>query len=279
MIAVISALASFGAMACQPVGDLPADLYDGVYCLTYDVAIGNAPAFRLHHDTTLDCKGHKITDLTGATLFGVTGIGDNIAVKNCVFEGFDLQIWFDQVTNYRIVRNTFLDARESAIVVNIGNEGLIAGNTIRATMDPSLTSVNASLGIVANGTTDVIGNTVTRPARGPQVDPDASRIGISLDDNDGGVVADNLVRDTVESDERGTSLAVLGRAIVLRNVLVAGPGTLQFGLSCMLLTGSYLQNVVLGFTKPYFSDCAIRHRVGLADGPRPRRRSPTDSGR
>jgi hypothetical protein len=272
MVALVSGLASFGALACQPVTEAPADLHDGVYCLVSDVAVSGKPAFRLQDNATLDCKGHKIRDLDGgATLFGVRGLGDNIAVENCVFEGFDLQIWFDEVTHYRIVRNTFLDPREAAIVVNVGNQGLIARNTIRAALDPSLDSVQASIGIVVNGTADVIGNTVTRPLRDPRVDPDASRIGISSEFNNGGVVADNLVRDTVAAAEPGTAMSVSGRAVVLRNVLVAGPGSLQFGLSCMLLTGSFLRNVVLGYANPYFSNCALNQQVGLADGSRQRR--------
>jgi hypothetical protein len=271
MVAMVSTLASFGALACQPVAQAPADLHDGVYCLVSDVAVSGTSAFRLQDNATLDCKGHKISDLDGgATLFGVRGLGDNIAVENCVFEGFDLQIWFDEVTNYRIVRNTFLNAREAAIVVGIGNEGLIARNTIRAALDPALDSAQGSSGIVARGTTDVIGNTVTRPARGPQVDPGASRKGISLSTNDGGVVADNLVRDTVGLAEKGIAMSVMGRAVVLRNVLVAGPGTLQFGLDCSLLTGSYLRNVVLGYAYPYFLNCALNQQVGLAHGARQR---------
>ena len=128
---MMAGFAAFGAIACEPVTSVPATLAGGAYCLTGDVAAVGEPVFNLEGDTTLDCRGHRISDATSSTLFVVVANGDNIEVKNCIVEGFLTPFDFQVVTNFRIVGNTFLSPMHTAIYVQSSDDGLIAGNTIR----------------------------------------------------------------------------------------------------------------------------------------------------
>jgi hypothetical protein len=119
------------------------------------------------------------------------------------------------------------------------------------------------------GPADVVGNTVILP-EDPGVGAFEYRIGIHSYDNDGGVVAHNLVKKTVanpgdgmdEYGEGGVAMAVGGRAIVSRNVMVTTQQAYPNALSCDTLTGSQLQNLAVGWSSPYMS-CPTQHQTGL----------------
>jgi hypothetical protein len=262
---VFAGFAAFGAVACEPVIDTPAQLSGGVYCLATDVSIGGTPAFVLYGDTTLDCQGHRIRDLTSSTENAIQASGDNVVVKNCVFDGFDTQLSFKKPTNYRIEGNISIGARSLPIYVFDGDQGLVAGNTITAPVQGGDWS-----GAMIYGPADVVGNTVILP-EDPGVGAIEYRIGIHSYDNDGGVVAHNLVKKIVAnpgdgmagSGEGGSAMSVGGRAIVYRNVMVKTQQAYPTNaLSCYTLTGSQLQNLAVGWSSPDMS-CATQHQTGL----------------
>src|SRR5690242_18300215 len=118
MVGAFAGLAVFGALACEPIAPVPAELEDGVYCLTEDVDAGFVvAAFQLHSTTTLDCQGHRIRDSSGAASFGVYASGaDNVVVRNCIFSGFYQAIEMSGSPHYRIVDNLFIDAKSWASI-------------------------------------------------------------------------------------------------------------------------------------------------------------------
>jgi hypothetical protein len=262
-------VAAFGSIACERIPGSPGALGDGVYCLTADLDVSGMPAFILSGDTTLDCQGHRIRDLTSSTGNAVQAAGDNIVVRNCVFDGFDVQLAFIRPTNYRIEGNVSIGARSESIYVFDGSQGLVAGNTITAPMQGGDWS-----GALIYGQADVIGNTVILP-NDPGVGALEFRIGLHSYDNDGGVVAHNVVRKiaanpgtgTVNSGEAGVGMGVGGSALVYRNVLVTTPQSGLFGIACSTFTGSHLQNLVVGWPYAYES-CATHHNTGLKAAPK-----------
>lgn len=239
-LGLLAGLVTCGVMACEPVSN-PANLEDGVYCLTADVSL-DVGTIRLRDNATLDCQGHRISDLQGRTSYGVLGRGDNITLKNCIFDGFDIAVNFSSVTNYRIENNVSVNARFSGINAN-GDQGLVSGNTVRS---PASAYSWAAIG--ASGVVDVTGNTVILGKYTPTV-PTVPRGGIEVRDSAGGVVAHNVVRVTANVDETGTSIAgTRADAIIYRNILVTTPGSQRVALAC---NGSFaLQNESVGFGLP-----------------------------
>jgi hypothetical protein len=269
LVGALAAVAAFGAIACERIPGSPGTLEDGVYCLTADLDVSGTTAFVLRDDTTLDCQGHRIRDLTSSTENAVQAAGDNIVVRNCVVDGFNTQLSFIRPTNYRIEGNVSIGARTQSIYVFDGSHGLVAGNTITAPVQGG-----DWYGALIYGLADVIGNTVILP-KDPGVGALEFRIGFHSYANDGGVVAHNVVKKiaanpgtgTLNSGEAGVGMAVGGSALVYRNVLVTTPQSGMYGIACSMLTGSHLQNLVVGWPYAYES-CATHHGTGLKAAPR-----------
>ncbi|MGN6112381.1 MAG: hypothetical protein ACTHOC_05130 [Luteimonas sp.] len=244
---------AFGVQACEPVSDVPAELSNGVYCLVADVNIGNAIAFRLLGDVTLDCQGHRIKDLTRATGNAVVAEGSNVVVKNCVFDGFGLPLLFTGgAYNYRAERNTFVGSYSYGIIANNGGEGLIRANTFIA--PTPLT--RPWLAMEINGVADIVDNTVIDSAEPGQY----GFSGIMSYDNDGGVIARNLVQTISLGGWQGTAMNAGGRSFAYRNVLVSVPGSLRKGLVCQGGVGSVSENLIVGYGP---TDCPIQHQTSL----------------
>jgi len=243
---LIAGLGSFGVVACESISE-PGELRDGVYCLNADLDAQFAVlAFRMYGDATLDCRGYKIKDVTGSASYAVLAQGgDNIVVKNCVFDGFHTTLQFSDTTNYRIVDNVFLNARQMAINVSQGEQGLIARNVIRS---PLLQEGAWQAVQDIGGLSDIVDNTIIL-GRNPLGWAGTPRSAISTS---GGLVARNLIMNLPGPDEGGRIISTSGSmSIVYRNVLVTTPGSVSVGIVCSESPYNpvkiYYQNVFLGF--------------------------------
>jgi hypothetical protein len=243
LLGMFVGLASLGVMACEPVPSAPALLEGGVYCLTFDVAVGGQAAFKVGDDAVLDCGRHRITELS-ATGTAIYVDGTNAVVRNCVVEGFTQSIVvLPGSTYYRITGNTVLSARTKAIV-GYGDEGLISGNVI------STAGVDGGHEwlVDTHGIADVVGNLIVS-AKAPAFSSAGARYGISTSSNAGGIVARNLVRDVLPSSgEQGIGIfAAQGYPVLYRNVLSAVPGRGDIGLFCYGGAAYSTLNTVVGY--------------------------------
>ena len=245
-------LAIFPAMACQPFGE-GVSLQDGVYCLTADVGLSNS-SLLLRDNATLDCRGHRIRDLTGSTNYGVLVRGENVALENCVFDGFEIAVNFSSATNYRIRNNVTINARFRAMVAN-GRRGSITGNVVRA---PAM--AGDWVGIVFSGDADVLGNTVILGRYSP-VDELRGRNGIVWNRGDSALIAFNDIQAVASDAEEGVGIETIGAgAVIYRNTITVTPGSNRIGIACW---GSVsLQNVVQGMPTPY-SECEPYYDTGV----------------
>jgi hypothetical protein len=248
-LALLAGFTTFGAGACEVVLSFPARLSNGAYCLDGDLGIGDDAAFLLGDDTTLDCRGHRVRDLS-STAFAVIAQGSNIVLRNCVFEGFSVPVFFDGVTNYSIERNTLRNARDIAVSAD-GSQGLVKGNVVINTVARDGT-FNA---IRIYGIADVIGN-IVMDSKDSVLGEAEMRTGILSYDNDGGVIASNIVQNTGRGGVNGWTMLAGGQSIVYGNVLVAVPGLSDIGLKCYQWGGLRLQNLLVGQQYPYMQ-CPI----------------------
>jgi hypothetical protein len=253
-VGAFAALAAFGAIACDPISPGPAVLGNGVYCLTGDVAaVGVVSVFQLGSNTTLDCQGHRIKDASGATSFAVYVYGgDNVVVKNCIFEGFSSQIRLLDTTNYRLENNQFLYARGWTIQ-STGDEGLITRNVFRSGPQQDRWTAGYLDGIV-----DIIDNTIII-GNAPAMGATDLREGFLVYGK--GVVANNLVQALASPGGAGLGIDS-GLSIAYRNVLVSTPGSYRVGLACYDGGGFRFKNFIVG-SYPYSNiDC----RTNLPEG-------------
>jgi hypothetical protein len=253
-VGAFAALAAFGAIACDPIPPDPAVLGNGVFCLSGDVdAVGVVSVFQLGSNTTLDCQGHRIRDASGATSFAVYVYGgDNVVVKNCIFEGFSTQVRLLGTTNYRLEDNQFLYARGWTIQ-STGDEGLITRNTFRS--GPQQGQWTAGY---VDGIADIIGNTIIM-GNAPSLGASDLREGFLV--NGKGVVAHNLVQAIASPGGAGLGIAS-GLSTAYRNVLVSTPGSYRVGLACYDGGGFRFKNFIVG-SYPYSNiDC----RTNLPEG-------------
>ena len=215
---LFAGLASFGVFACEPVAER-AELRNGVYCLDADVGLDSLP-FYIYDNTTLDCRGHRIKDIPAAVTSAVVAWGDNIVVKNCVFDGFHSQLDFRDTTNYRIQDNLLINARSRSIVAT-GNHGLIARNVIRnpPSMGILVSSLTSTLGTLV--ATAVVNNTVILGGASAPV------TGILTYSR--GLVANNVVVLHPTPGQGGQAIAS-SLAVTYRNLMVAAPGSHAAGL-------------------------------------------------
>jgi hypothetical protein len=246
---LLAGLASATASACEVVTSFPAHLSNGVYCLDSNIAIGNVTPFWINGDATLDCRGHRVRDLAipSQSDFAVVASGDNVILKNCVFEGFSVAVFFDRATNYRVEGNTVINAGARGISAT-GEQGSITANRIFNTHGHSSTYV----AIEVWGTADLLANTIDYLASG-STDSQLEN-GIASYENDGGVIASNLVRNL--PDRKGIPLWVEGQSIVYRNVVTTLPGSSEYALKCRQWGGVFLQNLFAGVPYPYIQ-CPI----------------------
>lgn len=237
--------ATFGAWACTPVSAADTYVGPGVYCLESDLIVSRNPALMLISDSVLDCRGHRIKDATGTSPWGVMimGQGDNVVLKNCVFEGFAFPVYSVSITNLRILNNSFRATRSIAIL-GADMEGLIKGNTFDISgSGGDITAINAS------GAVDIIGNTIVNE----QAPPTGSGYlvsGIHAAEN-GGVIANNVIRN-LRAAPMGYGVAIFseGVAVVSGNVVVNQPGTGDRGIVCNGQAKA-VSNIVMGFATPY----------------------------
>jgi hypothetical protein len=256
------------ALACDPVTTIPSTLRHGVYCLGADVGVGGQAAFVLDNDTTLDCQGHTIRDLSGATGNAIVSSGDNIAIRNCTFVGFAQPIWLWEASHFRVTGNTFLTPLNIGIFAQ-GREGLIADNhfvfaAARPAGVPS--DWGQSIAIEVLATADIVGNTITGAATDGSGWTD--RAGIWSSESEGGVIASNVVRGAFPGQGRWRyGILSQGTGVVYRNVVAAAAevrgGATDVGLQCGYLGGIVAaQNVVLGFATAY-TNCTDHGETGL----------------
>jgi hypothetical protein len=275
-VAVLACLPTFAALACDPVTTIPSTLRDGVYCLTADVGVGGQAAFVLDDDTTLDCQGHTIRDLSGATGNAVVSSGDNIAVRNCTFIGFAQPIWFWNVGHFRVTGNTFLTPLNIGIFAQ-GTEGLVSGNhfVFEAARPADLPSDwGQSIAIQVLATADIVGNTITGAASDGSGWTDRAAIWSSYE-NEGGVIAFNVVRGALPGQGSWRyGIVSEGTGVAYRNVVSAAAevrgGATDAGLQCGYQGATAaVQNIVLGFASPYVN-CGNSGETGLETSSRRR---------
>jgi hypothetical protein len=266
---MLALLPTCAALACEPITSVPATLDRGVYCLAEDVTADEG-AFVLQSDATLDCQGHAIKAMHSQSARPVTATGgDNIEVRNCVFQGFIEAIEFWEVTHYRITGNTFLDTEGVAVLVSLGRDGVVSGNTFRYPATPRLPYQSDAINITTDAA-DVRFNSITgaisRDGAGWN-----DRFGIWVAGNDGGVIANNLVRGLVQGagHARISILSDGGDSVVYRNV-VANPslpdGSTDVGLVCEHDHTTPLQNIIIGHVLPYEYCYGIPGKVGAKGG-------------
>jgi hypothetical protein len=248
-LALLAGFTTFGAGACEVVSSFPASLSKGAYCLDSDLGIGDATAFLLGDDTKLDCRGHRIRDLS-STAFAVIAQGNNITLRNCVFEGFSVPVFFDGVTNYAVEHNTLRNARDIAVSTD-GSHGYVKGNVVVNTVASDGT-FNA---IRIYGIADVIGN-IVMDSKDSVVGETDMRTGILSYDNDGGVIASNIVQNSGRGGVNGWTMLAGGQSIAYRNVMVAVPGLGDIGLKCYQWGGLRLQNLFVG-QQYHYMQCPI----------------------
>jgi hypothetical protein len=248
-LALLVGFATFGAGACEVVSSFPARLSKGAYCLDGDLGIGDATAFLLGDDTSLDCHGHRVRDLS-STAFAVIAQGSNITLRNCVFEGFSVPVFFDGVTNYAIEGNTLRNARDIAVSTD-GSHGYVKGNVVINTVvrDGSFNAIRTY------GIADVIGN-IVMDSKDSVLGETDNRMGILSYDNDGGLIAFNIVQNTGRGSASGWAMLAGGESIAYRNVLVAVPGLGDTGLKCYQWSGLRLQNLFVG-QQYHYMQCPI----------------------
>jgi len=236
---------SSGAGACEVVKTFPAHLSDGVYCLDANVALDMDSQLFLESNTTLDCQGHRVRSLSPLGSTAVWGRGDNVALKNCVLDGWGLI--FTDASHYTISGNTVIDAGIQAIRVD-GSEGSVKNNKIVNLVAPH----GSFVGIYTSGVVDIVGNLVI-DSRGSVIDEAYdSRIGILVAGNDGGVVALNTLKNIGQGEPNGPAVRAIGRPIIYRNVIVSAPGITNIGLHCFDWAGMAVQNVIVGASVPEF---------------------------
>jgi hypothetical protein len=257
---VLAGFAAFGATACEPVEGSTmqgANLQDGVYCLVSDAAL-DVGTIRMRDNATLDCQGHRISDAAGRTSYAILARGDNIVLKHCVFDGFDVAVNFADVSNYRILDNVSVNSRFTGIGAN-GDHGLIARNIVHAPP-----SARTWTGIGASDATDIIGNTIVLGEYPPD-EFTPSRTGISANyDTFGGVIAHNVVQVAALPDETGAGIYSRDPGpLVYRNVVAAQGGEARVGIECNGST--VIQNLVAG-PEPDYASCAPYYEthVGLS---------------
>jgi hypothetical protein len=115
------------------------------------------------------------------------------------------------------------------------------------------------------GSADIIGNAVTGNEASDNGSPGEQRSGILSYENDGGLVAANVVRNTPGG--RGWAMLAGGHSIVYGNVLVSAPGRGDVGINCYQWTGVSLENVVIGHPRPY-NGCPTDDESLRSGGPR-----------
>lgn len=207
------------AGTCTPISSVPQTLSNGSYCLNFDVGVGGQPAFTLQADAVLDCKGHRIYDLTGGTGTGVLATGDNITIKNCVVAGFREPITISGSDGYRLSNNKVegTSATSRGIAAYGADNGVISNNRIinKAPLTQHYWGI-----FVNSGTVDVIANTVSNAIAAPG--SGASMYGIYSNYNNGGLIGGNLIRNVIpDVGQQGISVAVqYGRSILRDNTLV-----------------------------------------------------------
>jgi hypothetical protein len=177
--------------------------------------------------------------------------GNNIALRNCVFEGFSVPVFFDGVTNnYAIERNTLRNARDIAVAAD-GRQGHVEGNVVINTVARDGT-FNA---IRIYGIADVIGN-IVMDSKDSALGETDMRTGILSYDNDGGVITSNIVQNSGRGGVNGWAMLAGGQSIVYGNVLVAVPGLSDIGLKCYQWGGLRFQNLFVG-QQYHYMQCPI----------------------
>jgi hypothetical protein len=242
-LGLFGCLATFGALACQPVTEVPARLSNGVYCLTFDVGVGGQAAFIVGDDAVLDCDGHRVTDLD-STYTGIDVQGANAVVRNCVVEGFTNAISVSPGADYfRVLDNVILSPRTHGILASAG-QGVISGNVV------SSSGVDAGHEwlIESQGVTDIADNVILA-AEAPVTASSGARYGITTRSNAGGTVARNTVRNVFPSaGNQGIAIhADRGYPLLYRNVMTAGPERGDIGMFCYGGDAFSLLNTVVGY--------------------------------
>jgi hypothetical protein len=242
---LFATFATFGAWACTPVNATDTYIGPGVYCLQSDLIVSRNPALTLIGNSVLDCQGHRIKDATSTSPWGVMimGQGDNVVLKNCVFEGFAFPVYSVSITNLRILNNTFLGTRSIAIL-GADMEGLIKGNTFNISgSGGEITAINTS------GVVDIIGNTIVNEQAPPEaIHYQASGI---LASGNGGVISNNIIRNLrAASTGYGIAISSQTASVISGNVVVNPPGTGDTGISCNGQAKA-VANLVTGFATPY----------------------------
>lgn len=221
LVAALLMLSAGPAVAgtCTPITSVPQTLGNGSYCLNFDVGVAGQAAFNLQSDAVLDCKGHRIRDLSGGTGYGIRASGSNITIRNCVVSGFREAIVVGDSVAYRITNNRVegTAATVRGIAVYGSDNGVISNNQIINTVP--LTQHYWGI-FVNSGTVDVTGNIVSDAIAAPG--SGASMYGIHSNYNNGGLIAGNLVRNVIpDTGQQSISVAVqYGRAVLRDNALV-----------------------------------------------------------
>ena len=240
---LLAVFAVFGAQACEPVGGVPAQIENGVYCMTFDIGISGGIALTVGEDAVLDCAGHSIIDL-GSSYTAISVQGSNVVIRNCIVEGFENGITVSSGADYyRVVGNTIRSPRTKAILA-FGGDGAITGNVVSSS---GIDGGHQWL-IDAYGLADIQGNVILS-AEAPATSTYGARYGIRTHSSAGGVVARNVLRNILPSyGNQGIAIhASGGYPVLYRNVMNAVPGRGDIGMFCYGGTALSKLNTVVGY--------------------------------
>ena len=225
----------------------------GVWCLRQNLAtaIGTGNAITITaNNVTLDCNHMKIGGLSAGPGTQATGIRaddrTNVTIRNCNLRGFYDGVALLGAGSGHLVEDNRLGGTTHFGIQVSGEGSVVRRNEV---VDPGGSSVAGdAYAIKTNGTVDIIGNSISGVTGSAGFDGYA--VGIYTDNNLGGRIHDNGVRNLIASGGAVPlgiyNLNNLGLSI-RDNDLNAGPSPAGTGIHCTDATTSVRGNNLVGF--------------------------------
>jgi hypothetical protein len=234
----------------------------GTWCMTQDLSTSISSGFAITINTnnvTIDCNGFKLGGLAagiGTAAYGIYAQDRlNATVRNCTIRGFQFGLrFYGGNGGGHLVEDNRFDGNTYCGMQVVGDGSLIQRNLVFATGGSTAISAEAPLGIVADGSSDVLDNTVSGVTA--LVGGNGGATGIYASGDLDGLVEGNRVHGLV-ADGGGLATGIYatsGHLSVRRNDLVStnsGGGTVGMQCGAAVLARD---NTALGFATG-FSNC------------------------
>ena len=237
------------------IDSLPATITtQGTWCLRKDLATAMSSAFAIAvaaNTVPIDCNDFKMGGLAagiGTTAYGIFSIKLNVTIRNCNVRGFGMGIALMGDTGGHVVEDNRFDGNTSNALYVEGDGSVVQRNLVHNT-GGSTAWPGWSVGLRTYGNVDVIDNTVSGVFPGPHSSGNGSSIGILTQDNVGGSIRGNRVRNLV-SDGNGDIQGINNDAsgvMSIRGNTVIGNGSIGFGVSCGNSAAVAKSNRIAGF--------------------------------